>query len=268
MAPTDIARAFKRKVNGEVSVEPSGIDRFVVYTPFQFDDGDHYVVVLKREQGKWLLTDEGHTFMHLSYEDVDLATETRAQLIDQALSTYHVENDGGELKLVIPGTSYGDALFSFVQALGRIAHTASWTQERVKHAFRDDLEKVVYTSVPLGKVHVSYSDPEIDPNGHYKIDYMIEGRDRQWYLFGIANDTQCLEATITCLHYEKHKRRFGSIAIHEDMTRIAKRPLAQLTDVVNRQFSSLTEKDRITRYFQEEIVGNGHGPARNIVERA
>ena len=37
-------------------------------TPFRFDDGDHIAIVLKKEQGRWLLSDGGHTYMHLTYD--------------------------------------------------------------------------------------------------------------------------------------------------------------------------------------------------------
>ena len=42
---------------------------FCVFTPFRFDDGDHITIVLKKkEQAGWVLSDEGHTYMHLTYD--------------------------------------------------------------------------------------------------------------------------------------------------------------------------------------------------------
>src|SRR5687768_4923238 len=123
MLDKEIARAFKRKVSAGVKIEQDGLDRFIVYTPFSFDDGDHYVVVLKRDDDKWVLTDEGHTFMHLSYSEVDLDAGTRSQVIDRALSSSKVENLAGELRLIVPGKAFGDALFTFIQTLTRVAST-------------------------------------------------------------------------------------------------------------------------------------------------
>ena len=88
MLAEEISRAFRRKVSAEVRIERDGLDRYVVYTPFSFDDGDHYVVVLKKESGKWTLTDEGHTFMHLSYAEVDLSSGARAKFIDETFGLY------------------------------------------------------------------------------------------------------------------------------------------------------------------------------------
>lgn len=108
-----ITHSFNRKVEG-VEIELDGPDRFIVYTPFQFDDGDHYVIVLRKSGDGWLLTDEGHTFMHLSYDEVDGA---RSQMIDQVVAAHGVENDRGELRLKVSGDAYGEALFLFVQAI-------------------------------------------------------------------------------------------------------------------------------------------------------
>ncbi|MDZ7814842.1 MAG: DUF1828 domain-containing protein [Planctomycetota bacterium] len=60
-----IEAEFKQKVCDEISLHQEGVDRYRVLTPFCFDDGDHLCILLKRSESHWLLTDEGHTFMHL-----------------------------------------------------------------------------------------------------------------------------------------------------------------------------------------------------------
>jgi len=110
---------FRRQVCESVRIESEGVDRFRVFTPFMLQDGDHLAVLLRRENGRWVLADEGHTFMHLTYDldEEDLRHGTRAKLIDTALSAFSVEDRDGELVLPIPEDRYGDALYSFVQAL-------------------------------------------------------------------------------------------------------------------------------------------------------
>ena len=68
MATYPIEEDFKRKVCEMVRLESEGMNRFRVFTPFTFDDGDHLAIVLKRYDKHWFLSDEGHTYMHLSYE--------------------------------------------------------------------------------------------------------------------------------------------------------------------------------------------------------
>ena len=61
-----IEQQFRERVSGKVRLIPEGENRFRVSTPFQFDARYHLAVVLKKEAGSWCLTDEGHTYMHLT----------------------------------------------------------------------------------------------------------------------------------------------------------------------------------------------------------
>lgn len=84
-----------------------------------FEDGDHLAIVLRKESGRWTLTDEGHTYMHLTYdlEEKDLLRGTRQKIIRNAPAAFSVDDRDGELVLPIDDERYGDALFSFVEAL-------------------------------------------------------------------------------------------------------------------------------------------------------
>jgi len=42
-----------------------GANRIRVQTPYVLDDGDHLVIILKHNSDSWVLTDEGHTGIHL-----------------------------------------------------------------------------------------------------------------------------------------------------------------------------------------------------------
>jgi hypothetical protein len=253
-----ISRSFKRKVSAGVKLETGGLNRFIVYTPFAFDDGDHYVVVLKKERGKWILTDEGHTLMHLSYGDIDLSSGTRSQVIERAIAIAQIENRSGELCLEIPDTEFGDSLFTFVQAISQIASTTFWTQERVRATFFEDVAELVQGTIPMPRVHRKYVDPVTDPDGKYPVDLMIDGvQEKKWFLFAVSNDVDCQQATITCYRFEKSKVPFSSIVLYQDQTNINRRFVAQLTDVSGKAFSSLNDRDRIKSYLETTVMGNG-----------
>jgi hypothetical protein len=55
-----IERDFKHKVCEELRVASEGINRYRVFTPFMFNDGDHLSIVLKRENQQWMLSDESY----------------------------------------------------------------------------------------------------------------------------------------------------------------------------------------------------------------
>ena len=70
--------------------------------------------------------------MHLTYgiDERDILSGTRQKIITNALSTFGVEDRHGELTLGVPDERYGDALYSFVQALLKITdinRKTDWT---------------------------------------------------------------------------------------------------------------------------------------------
>ncbi len=119
-----IERDFKTKVGEKLTLLPEGIDRYRVFTPFIFEDGDHLSIVLKREHEKWLLSDEGHTYMHLTYDltEKELQRGTRQKIITNALSLFSVQDRDGELIVLIPDDRYGDALYSSNSNYGNLAY--------------------------------------------------------------------------------------------------------------------------------------------------
>ena len=85
-----IANDFKKKVSAAVRLHEEGVNRYRVFTPFSFDDGDGFSIVLQKNGKGWLLTDEGHTFMNMSYEmDLEaLERGNRAELLESVLNNF------------------------------------------------------------------------------------------------------------------------------------------------------------------------------------
>lgn len=245
---------LRQKVCDEIDIEDQGLHRYVVYTPFMFDDGDHFVVVLKRgPDNKWFLTDEGHTFMHVSYDDIDIWHGTRKNIIDQTLLSFSMVNDSGEIKLDIPEDAFGDALFSFLQGLTKIADVRFLTRERAKSTFMEDFRELLRKKIPEQMLTLDYTDPEHDRKQLYPVDCRLNGTSRPLFVFAVNNDLKCSAAHTTILQFEKWGRRFGSMAIFEDQTQINRSILARFSDAVGKQFSDLSDSDRIGSYLDEVI---------------
>jgi hypothetical protein len=131
MDPRELLKDFRKKACGSVDPVQEGVDRFVVKTPFTFEDGDVLKVVVAQESNGWYLTDEGHTFMHLSYDEVDIEAKTRRRLLDQVLATYKVENRDGEPRAPLREDQMGDSPFSFLQAFTKIS-SLTYVSNRVQ----------------------------------------------------------------------------------------------------------------------------------------
>jgi len=252
-----LEKEFKSKICDEISLSQEGLNRFIVFNPFMFDDGDHLVVLLKGKEDKWLFSDEGHTFMHVSYDDIDLDRGTRKKIIDTVLSNYGIKNLEGELITEIPDNQFGDALYSYLQGLIKITDISYLSRERVKSTFMEDFEAFIEEKVSPNRRIFNYNDNEHDPDGKNMVDCRINGMTHPLLVFGIQNDDKCRDVIITCLQFEKYGLPFRSMAIFEDQESINRKVLARFSDVCDKQFSTLaTNKDRISKYLSEIIEEN------------
>ncbi len=251
-----IERDFRETVCEQVRLEQEGIERYRVFTPFLFEDGDHLAIVLRKEQSEWILSDEGHTYMHLTYDidERDLQKGTRQKIITNALYMFSVNDREGELIRPIQEDHYGDALYSFAQALLKITDVSYLSRERVRSTFMEDFHVFMENTVPEERRTFNWHDPERDSQGMYSVDCRVNGMARPLFVFALPSDDKTRDATISMLQFEKWGIPFRSMTIFEDQETVNRKVLARFSDVCDKQFSSLgVNKDRIKRYLHEVI---------------
>lgn len=248
---TQLRTVLQRKIRNEFQVEPTEEGSFAVYSPFTFDDGDTFVVMLQQNGGNWLISDRGHTFMHLSYSDVDISKGTRKEIVDEALASHSIQNRDGELLIDnVPLDILGYRVASFLNGIDRIAGVSKLTKEKVRSTFIGDLDALVNQSVPSDALIQKWHDVNRDPEELYIADYYIRSNPPH-LVFGIPNNDKCRRATITCLKTDLWNIGAKKLAIFDDQTKIDRKALAQLTDVVDKQFASLGNKDAVGDYLRK-----------------
>lgn len=257
MTPETIEVDFQNKVSKEVRLLSEGFERFQVFTPFLFDDGDHLLITLRKKGDDWFLSDEGHTYLHLTYdlEEKDFNTGNRQRIITDALAAFNVRDTGGELQIKVRDGEYGNALYSFIQALLKITDVTYLTRERVRSTFMEDFKQLIQETVPPNRFVFDYYDKEADKKKNYIVDCKINGTVPPLFVFAISGDDKCRDSTICLFQFENRGVQFKSLAVFESQEEIQRKVLARFSDICEKQYSSLdANTDRIRRYLKEFLL--------------
>ena len=224
-----IEKDFIDSISTEIELVPDGRDRFYVYTPFRFNDGDHISIILKKESEGWILSDEGHTYMHLTY-DIDeqqLFRGIRQDIISRALSAFGVKDRDGELILEIKDTGYGDALYAFAQALLKMTSVTSipWKNAHGK-TFMSEFKEMMYSVASKNRIELDWFHEGHDPEGRYKVDCRINGMKTPLFVYALSTDKKINQATIALYEFKAWKLPdFCSVGIIQDQAKVSRKSI-------------------------------------------
>ena len=251
----NIEKDFIEKFSSRIRIVPDGKERFRVFTPFRFDDGDHLAIILKNESGQWVLSDEGHTYMHLTYEidEKKLHSGKHHKIISGALSMFEVKDRDGELILEVQDNDYGTALYSFAQSLlriGNVSYVSLFREGRRKQTFRKYVESYLERSLPVGRMIPSWTHPNLDPDRKYKVDYKINGTSKPPLLvYALSNDANMHAATIALHQFKGWKLQFTSLGILKDPAPKTQKALNWFLDVGDACCDLTEGNERIQEYI-------------------
>ena len=154
-----------------------------------------------------------NTYMRLTYEidEKDLGRGNRKKIIDNDLSVFQIEDCEGELLIDVRDGQYGDALFSFVQALLKITDITYLSRERVLTTFRDDFRALCKKSVPEDRLTFDWHDPQRDPKRLYRVDCHVNGMSRPLFVHALEGNRATRDATVALLKLEGWGWKFHSL---------------------------------------------------------
>ncbi|MDL1898478.1 DUF1828 domain-containing protein [Anaerolineae bacterium CFX7] len=123
-----------------ISVEQIG-DVCEVTTPFLDRHNDHLQLYIRRENGKYLLSDDGYTLADLRQSGVDFDTEKRKQMLTTVLQGFGVrQTTAGELLVETDRENLPRRKHNLIQTMLAVNDLFVMGREHVLSFFREDVE--------------------------------------------------------------------------------------------------------------------------------
>lgn len=252
--PDEIIKQFKEKVCHSVELHQEGNARYNIFTPFEFGDGDSFVIILKKESNDWFLTDEGHTIMHLSYwiDEGKLLHGSYWKNIANTIKNFNLVEDDGELILRIDRDHFGDALFTYIQALMRIVDTIILKREKVISPFQKDLNACIVKRIVPEHLSIGWNDQIKDPKKVYPVDFRINGDITPILIFGLDTEIKVLRSAVTLRQFKLWGQKNFSIGIFEERSEINQKSADKFSDVSDKTYSEFySNEDDFISYLEE-----------------
>ncbi len=216
MNDKDMLEAIRRSLCSGVEIEEKGLDRYIIHTEFTYPDGDELRIVLKTQDDLWVLTDEGHTMMWLSYEDLNLKTEVRSNLLSRTLKSNRAVIEEGRIIIRFKPDEIGNAVHSMIQVLIQVADLIYMDRENVRSTFVEDMRTTFLGQVKKEAVETN-KEIESKRGDIITVDLYIKG-DEPLLVFAVNNKEKCLEAilSIVTLSMEDEMQFTSMVVIDEE----------------------------------------------------
>ena len=255
--PLLLEKSLCERLCATVTVHERTDGTIMIDAPFRFPDGDNYPIYLSgTHYGKVVLSDRGHTMMHISYEnDVDALYEgQRSALRERIVKESGIDEDKGIFSIETTPDKIADSLFTLGQALTRIYDLTFLNRDRVNSTFYEDFKSLLFTIVDEGDTERDYIPTTVPDGANYPVDYRIEGKGGMpIFLYGVPNKDKARLTTIMLSHFLLNRLQFNSIVVFRNQQEIPPFDLARLTNVSDMAIASL-EAERDFRRKIERIA--------------
>jgi Domain of unknown function DUF1828 len=233
MSNTVLEKRFQQVVGEKVKLFQVGDEKYRIFTPFTLNDGDHLAITLKKEQGKWVLSDGGSTFMCLSFgiDERELLEGNRGRIISRTLLSTNVHDRDGELIAEVDGDDYGSALYNFAQALIKISDVSYLSREIVRSTFVDDFKGILEQIVPREQLEFDWADVDRDPKNLYQVDCKITQNSNPLFVYALTGNQKVSDATIAIQKFRAWGLSFRPVALFQDKEEINKKVFSRFHEV-------------------------------------
>lgn len=236
-----ISEKLNKDFGNQIALEQVAPDAFRIYAPFFHEDGDMISMYLEiRSDNSLIIKDFGNTLMRVSYT-FELDSPNKINILNNIVKGNYGHLNDGELSIETTLDSLPQAIFQFSQLVAKVSSIDLLKRETIKSLFFERLD--AYISENLIKYHYSQNFlPTRDKQ--LSVDYQIQPKTnntKPLFLFGVNENTKASKVVISCLSFQKQHLPFRSLVIHEDFENLSSFYRNQITNTVDKQFTSFDD---------------------------
>ena len=242
-------KEIRKSVCSEYDFEEIGIGEYLVHTDMYYDDGDELHIVLKRTNEGYILADEGHTMMWLSYDEYNF-TDYRMKLLNGIIGQTGVSLENERMSVFVDHPSkIGPALSSLIQTMISVSNLRYLSRSNVASTFLEDIRSAFKDSELGGKCEYERKIPTSSGNSIEPDIYI--GLDRPVLVFGAYNSERAKEVFINLLLAKELDQGYRTVVVIDNDAGISQKDQERLVNTANRPIIGIDRVIEVTKEFIE-----------------
>ena len=254
----NVVEVLRDQFNSHVDVREKRPGVLQLVVPLFHEDGDMmdiFIDLPKNGAGPspaLRVSDHGLSLMRLSYT-FEIDTPNKERIFNRILAENGVSEAEGELFIESSPEKLYTALLQFSQAVSKICNMRYFKREVLASLFDEMLAEFIQTQ--LSRFTPRQSILPIPDRDDLEVDWELRPNGIPLYLFAVKDVSRARLATISCLEFQRHSLKFKSIGVHEDVDKLPRKDRNRLTNVCDKQFTSLDEfKGNSLSYLERELA--------------
>lgn len=225
---------------GSVTFREKRPNVFKVLLPIFHEDGDMYDIFVEEssvDSSKIRVSDYGLTLMKLSYT-FDLDSLHKKEILNNIVSQNRCCINDGNIYIDVFPEQLECAIYQLAQVVSKVSNMEIIGRESLKSLFYDFLDS--FMCEELSKQFSVHKNTAPGTNQDCIVDYEISAK-KPIYLFGVNDNSKASKVVISCLNFVQDNVPFRSLIVHEDFEKLSAFNQKQITNVSDKQYTSLDE---------------------------
>lgn len=246
----EIINQIKNDFNDRASIKQKRPGIFQLLLPIYHEDGDMIdLFITSNGNDKFILCDYGLTLQRLSYS-YEIDSENKESIFQKIIAENSLTEQEGNICLnTNPITLFSD-IMHITQVYAKIGSMRYFKREVIESLFFEMLDDYIFSDLkdfnPQKKVMPIPEREDIEA------DYSFQPNGKPVYLFGVKDVAKARLATLSYQAYLLGNIKYHGWVVTENFEALPRKDKLRLTNVCDKQFTSLDEFKMKARQFLEK----------------